>query len=95
MADGFEDMIDAAVPFFTELAANNSKAWFEPHKARYAEDIRKPAEFMAELVSEDLARITGKPHASKVFRIYRDVRFSKDKTPLNAHLHAGDLVHAH
>jgi uncharacterized protein (DUF2461 family) len=34
MAGGFEQMVDAAVPFFAELAANNSKAWFEPHKAR-------------------------------------------------------------
>lgn len=87
MADGFEQMVDAAAPFFTELAANNSKAWFDPHKARYIDEIRKPAEFMADLISEDLARITGKAHQPKVFRIYRDVRFSKDKTPLNAHLH--------
>ena len=87
MVDGFEQMVDAAVPFFTELAANNSKAWFEPHKDRYTADIKKPAEFMADLLAEDLARLTGKAHTSKVFRIYRDVRFSKDKTPLNPRLH--------
>jgi uncharacterized protein (TIGR02453 family) len=87
MADGFEQMVDAAVPFFTELAANNSKAWFEPHKDRYTADIKKPAEFMADLLAEDLARVTGKAHSPKVFRIYRDVRFSKDKTPLNPRLH--------
>lgn len=87
MADGFEQMVDTALPFFTELAANNSKAWFEPQKARYVADIRKPAEFMADLVAEDLARITGKPQTPKVFRIYRDIRFSKDKTPLTPHLH--------
>lgn len=87
MADGFEQMVDAAVPFFTELAANNSKAWFEPHKDRYTADIKKPAEFMADLLAEDLARMTSKAHSPKVFRIYRDVRFSKDKTPLNPRLH--------
>ena len=87
MADGFEQMVDAAVPFFTELAANNSKAWFEPHKDRYTADIKKPAEFMAGLLAEDLARVTGKAHTPKVFRIYRDVRFSKDKTPFNLRLH--------
>ena len=87
MADGFEQMVDAAVPFFTELAANNSKAWFEPHKDRYTADIKKPAEFMVDLLAEDLARVTGKAHTPKVFRIYRDVRFSKDKTPLNPRLH--------
>ena len=87
MADGFEHMIDAAQSFFGELAQNNTKAWFEPKKALYNDDIRKPATFFADLMSEDLARLTGKAHAPKVFRIYRDVRFSKDKTPLNTHLH--------
>lgn len=87
MADGFEQMVDAALPFFAELATNNSKDWFEPKKAFYNAEIKKPAAFLADLLSEDLARVTGKPHTPKVFRIYRDVRFSKDKTPLNAHLH--------
>jgi uncharacterized protein (TIGR02453 family) len=87
MVDGFEQMVDAALPFFTELAANNSKAWFEPHKDRYNADIKKPAEFLADLLSEDLARVTGRAHTPKVFRIYRDVRFAKDKTPLNPRLH--------
>jgi uncharacterized protein (TIGR02453 family) len=87
MAGGFEQMVDAAVPFFAELAANNSKAWFEPHKARYEADIKKPAVFLADLLSEDFARVTGKVHTPKLFRIHRDVRFSKDKTPLNPRLH--------
>jgi uncharacterized protein (DUF2461 family) len=42
---------------------------------------------MSDLFAEDLARLTGKPHVPKVFRIHRDVRFSKDKTPYNTHLH--------
>ncbi|MEL7098381.1 MAG: DUF2461 domain-containing protein [Pseudomonadota bacterium] len=87
MADGFDEMVTDARAFFTELRANNSKEWFEPHKARYKDRIAAPAALFADLMAEDLARITGKAHAPKVFRIYRDVRFSKDKTPLNAHLH--------
>lgn len=87
MADGFEQMVDEALAFFKELDANNSKAWFEPQKARYKEQVAGPAGFFADLVAEDIARLTGKPHAPKIFRIYRDVRFSKDKTPLNTHLH--------
>ena len=85
--DGFEGMVDEALRFFGELEQNNSKAWFEPQKARYTEEIKKPAEFFGDLLSEDIARITGKPVKPKLFRIYRDVRFSKDKTPLNTHLH--------
>lgn len=87
MADGFDALVRDARTFFTELRDNNSKAWFEPHKARYKDQIATPAGLFADLMAEDLARITGKAHSPKVFRIYRDVRFSKDKTPLNAHLH--------
>jgi uncharacterized protein (TIGR02453 family) len=42
---------------------------------------------MADLFAEDLAKATGVPHGPKLFRIHRDVRFSKDKTPYNTHLH--------
>ena len=87
MADGFEQMVDAGLALFTELRANNSKAWFEPRKAHYKDAIAGPAAFFADLVAEDIARLTGAAHTPKVFRIYRDVRFSKDKTPLNTHLH--------
>lgn len=87
MADGFEAMVDAAVAFFTELQHNNSKDWFAPRKDQYTNDIKKPAEFFADLVAEDLSRILGAAHKPKVFRIYRDVRFSKDKTPLKTNLH--------
>jgi len=87
MSDGFEQMVDEARAFFARLEANNSKEWFDPHKAHYKEAIAGPAAFFADLVAGDLARLTGTPHRPKVFRIYRDVRFSKDKTPLNTHLH--------
>ncbi|MEM9250134.1 MAG: DUF2461 domain-containing protein [Pseudomonadota bacterium] len=87
MSDGFDALIDDALAFFRELAANNSKDWFDPRKDDYVSRIRKPAEFMADLVAEDLSRLSGVSFKPKVFRIYRDVRFSKDKTPYNAHLH--------
>jgi uncharacterized protein (TIGR02453 family) len=87
MPDGFTRMIDDSNAFFTELAQNNNKDWFNPRKEDYTENIKKPAEFFADLLADDFSRITGQAHRSKVFRIYRDIRFSKDKTPLNAHLH--------
>ncbi|MCE8009103.1 DUF2461 domain-containing protein [Aestuariivita sp.] len=87
MADGFEAMIHAARGFFAELARNNERAWYEANKARYVDQIKKPAEFFADLIAEDLARLTGAAVKPKLFRIHRDVRFSKDKTPYNTHLH--------
>lgn len=87
MADGFEEMIGVAQPFFKGLHAHNDKNWFEERKDHYINDIRKPAELLATLFAEDLSRLTGRSQTPKVFRIYRDVRFSKDKSPYNPHLH--------
>lgn len=85
--DGFTQMIDDSNAFFAELKQNNSKEWFTPRKDHYTANIKKPAEFFSDLMAEEISRITAQPHKPKLFRIYRDVRFSKDKTPLNAHLH--------
>lgn len=85
--DGFTQMIDDSNAFFVELLQNNTKAWFDPRKDHYNANIKKPAEFFADLLGDDFSRIAGVAHKPKVFRIYRDVRFSKDKTPFKAHLH--------
>lgn len=85
--DGFEAMIDDSNAFFAELKANNTKDWFAPRKEHYNSAIKRPAELFGELLAEDFSRISGRAMKPKLFRIYRDVRFSKDKTPLNAHLH--------
>jgi len=85
--DGFTQMIDDANAFFAELKHNNERAWFEPRKEHFVENIRKPGEFFASLLAEEISRKTGMPHKGKLYRIYRDVRFSKDKTPYNAHFH--------
>ncbi len=87
MSDGFAEMIPRANAFFERLRADNTKAFYEEHKEYYRDEIRKPAELLSDLFAEDLAKATGKPHGPKVFRIHRDVRFSKDKTPYNTHLH--------
>lgn len=85
--DGFERMIDEAADFFAALRENNSKAWFDPRKADYQARIRKPADLFAGLLAEDFGRIDGRVHVPKQFRIHRDIRFSKDKSPFNTHLH--------
>lgn len=87
MADGFERMIHDARAFFAELSQNNTRDWYEAHKERYVDGVKKPAEFLIDLIAEDLSRRTGATVKPKLFRIHRDVRFSKDKTPYKTHLH--------
>lgn len=68
----------AAFDFYDDLEMDNTKSFWEAHKATYAEAVRGPmTELMAALADE-----FGTP---KVFRPYRDVRFAKDKTPYKTH----------
>lgn len=73
--------------FLTDLKANNTKEWFAENKARYDTGLKAPALAFAAELAVALEAATGVAHAPKLFRVYRDVRFSKDKTPYNAHLH--------
>ncbi len=63
-----------AIEFYEGLAANNSKSYWLAHKADYDELVHRP---MLEL----LAELEPEFGAGKTFRPYRDVRFSKDKSP--------------
>lgn len=87
MADLFANLIPNAQTFFSELGSNNNKDWFDANKTRYVDQVRKPAETLAEMMSDDFSKLTGRRLAAKVYRINRDVRFSKDKSPYNTHLH--------
>lgn len=70
--------------FFKELAANNHKDWFDIHRERYHKTIKEPFEvFVTDLVDElkkKDPRLNINPK-SAIFRINRDIRFSKDKSP--------------
>lgn len=83
------NLVEISVRFFKKLQKNNNKAWFSDHKAEYEREIKKPAEFFADILLHELEDLTSASHKVKIFRIYRDVRFSKDKTPYNTHLHIG------
>jgi uncharacterized protein (TIGR02453 family) len=76
-----------AAEFLKALEANNTRDWFEANKSTYETALKRPAAVFAQALSAELAGLTGLPHRPKIYRIYRDVRFSKDKTPYNAHLH--------
>ncbi|MGH3469401.1 MAG: DUF2461 domain-containing protein [Thermocrispum sp.] len=67
-----------AIDFFDGLAADNSKAYWEDNVAIYKRDVRAPMEAMLAALEPEFASGFG---SGKVFRPYRDVRFSRDKTP--------------
>ena len=80
MADhpGFPGFSRRAVDFYAGLEADNSKAYWTAHKQVYETEVREP---MLDLLDE----LTEEFGPAKPFRPYRDVRFSKDKSPYKTH----------
>ncbi len=77
--------------FLKDLKANNNREWFQANKKRYEEDLKAPSlEFIVdfapylEAISPHF-RADPRPVGGSLFRIYRDVRFSKDKSPYKTH----------
>lgn len=88
MAQGsFDTMVPDAVAFLEKLAKNNTRDWFQAHKADYEAAVKRPGIAFADVIAERLEDLTGTAHTPKLFRVHRDVRFSKDKTPYHTHLH--------
>jgi uncharacterized protein (TIGR02453 family) len=77
----FSGWPEEALDFYDGLAADNTKTYWTEHKAVYTAKVLDP---MTEL-TEELAAEFGEP---KIFRPYRDVRFSADKTPYKTHIGA-------
>lgn len=81
----------AAFAFLRELAANNNREWFRANKSRYESEVRDPAlRFVSDFaprLKQISPRFRADPRANggSLFRIYRDVRFSKDKRPYKTH----------
>ena len=77
--------------FMTDLVANNEREWFQANKARYEKEVKQPAlDFITDF-GQHLDRISPhfradpRPHGGSLFRIYRDTRFSRDKSPYKTH----------
>jgi uncharacterized protein (TIGR02453 family) len=83
-ASTFAGFSPDAIDFLAELAQNNDRAWFQPRKADYERLLKRPMEQLCVALDERF-RSAGIPlsadPAKSPFRIYRDVRFSKDKRP--------------
>src|SRR5687767_5176151 len=77
--------------FFKELKAHNDKAWFTKNKERYEQVVKGPSLAFISSVEDDLHKISkelvvdARPVGGSFFRIYRDIRFSKDKSPYKTH----------
>jgi uncharacterized protein (TIGR02453 family) len=84
----FEGFRPEALAFFRGLAVSQEKAWFTAHRAEYEEFVREPLQSFISVLLERLAAaklpFRGDPQRS-VFRLNRDVRFSKDKRPYKTH----------
>ena len=77
--------------FLAELAQNNDREWFQENKDRYEKDLKGPALRFVVDFAPRLQRISPhfladpRPTGGALFRIYRDVRFSRDKSPYKTH----------
>src|SRR3954452_20062327 len=77
--------------FLRDLEANNNRDWFTANKDRYVAEVQEPALAFVEDVGLRLPEVSrhfvADPRATggSVFRIYRDIRFAKDKTPYKTH----------
>jgi len=77
--------------FLQSLKRNNNREWFQKHKSIYEEQVRQPMAALIAALESDFQRfapeMVATPKAS-AYRIYRDTRFSKDKSPYKTHVAA-------
>lgn len=88
----FKGFKPVTVNFLQELSENNNRNWFMQNKQRYETDVLTPALNYISAMSELLAKISPQFNAvpkrigGSLMRIYRDTRFSKDKTPYKTNI---------
>jgi uncharacterized protein (TIGR02453 family) len=80
----FEGFPDAGLVFYEGLEADNTKTYWTRHKADYETHVKAPLQALLDELAPEFG-------TAKVFRPYRDVRFSHDKTPYKTH--QGAVVH--
>src|SRR3970282_2502527 len=80
-----------AIKFLSKLKRNNNKDWFESHRDEFNNSVLEPAQefvvVLGELLRTFVPGIIAIPKTDKsIFRLHRDVRFSKDKAPYKTNL---------
>jgi uncharacterized protein (TIGR02453 family) len=90
MALRFTGFRPEALDFLIALGLNNDREWFQPRKGEYEALLKEPLEAFCGALAEEFAMraIPMRSDARSPFRIYRDVRFSKDKSPYKTNLGA-------
>ena len=82
-------LTEAFYEFFIELSANNQKSWFDENRARYEREVKALFLTFVESVLVKMAAVDGRFSGMEakqcIFRINKDIRFSKDKTPYKLH----------
>ena len=91
MATVFPGFPPQALEFFRALERNNRREWFQPRKAVFDEKVKAPMIELVGAVNQALAK-SGAAYINEperaIYRIYRDTRFSPDKTPYKTHISA-------
>jgi len=90
-AEEFQGFTPQTVKFFSDLKKHNGKSWFQERKALYDSEVLAPSRDLVTAMGGRLQKIAplvnADPRVNKsLFRIYRDVRFAKDKSPYKTHL---------
>ncbi len=91
MVSDFNGFPKECVRFFREIKKNNTKAWFENHRSDFDQHVMEPSREFILAMGSRLRKIAPEIHADprvnkSIFRLFRDTRFSKDKTPYKTHL---------
>ena len=88
----FPGLTPDALTFLRQLKRNNDREWFRPRKETFTEELLEPMRMLVADLSRRLPEETGLPLMGEprraVFRIYRDTRFSKNKSPYKTHVAA-------
>jgi uncharacterized protein (TIGR02453 family) len=87
----FKGFPKEGIAFLRELSRNNNRDWFQPRKETFESSVKAPMLELVEEVNKELAKFAADhvtDPAKAVYRIYRDTRFSKDKTPYKTHIAA-------
>lgn len=91
MATAFNGFPEEGIQFLVDLAANNDRTWFAANKTILERQLLAPARLLCQELEDFLGRLTGADHTTKLYRMHRDLQFSADKTPYNAHFHISFL----
>ena len=87
----FSGFPQSGVDFLKKLKKNNNRDWFNSRKEIFEQDVKAPMISLVEAYNSHLTKLAPNhlnPPAKAIYRIYRDTRFSQDKTPYKTHIGA-------